>query len=73
LIFLEVRVIGGLTGWENLGPHANEIIVWACTASSIFIADLVLQAEELYRTRSIRAKAHERVARHEDRIIEVST
>ena len=72
-IFLEVRVIGGLTGWENLGPHANEIIVWACTASSIFIADLVLQAEELYRTRSIRAKAQERVARREDRIIEVST
>lgn len=57
LIFLEVRVIGGITGWENLGPHANEIIVWACTASSLFIADLVVQAEEYYRLRSVRTKA----------------
>lgn len=56
LIFLEVRVIGGLTGWENLGPHVNEVIVWACTLSSIFMADLVLSAEDLYRSRSIRAK-----------------
>ena len=72
LIFLEVRVIGGLTGWENLGPHVNEIIVWACTGSSILIADLVLQAEELYRSRSNRAKAQNK-ARLEDGIIEVST
>lgn len=57
LIFLEVRVIGGLTGWENLGSHVNEIIVWSCTLCSIFIADLVVQAEELYRTRALRAKA----------------
>jgi uncharacterized membrane protein len=74
LIFLEVRVIGGLTGWETLGPHANEIIVWACTASSILIADLVLQAEELYRSRSIRAKAKaQSIVREAGGIIEVST
>jgi len=72
LIFLEVRVIGGLTGWENLGPHVNEIIVWACTASSLLIADLVLQAEELYRTRSIRAKSQSN-ARLGERNMEVST
>jgi uncharacterized membrane protein len=72
LIFLEVRVIGGLTGWENLGPHVNEIIVWACTASSLLIADLVLQAEELYRTRSIRAKAQSN-ARLGEGNMEVST
>ncbi|HEX4643471.1 MAG TPA: DUF2306 domain-containing protein [Candidatus Acidoferrales bacterium] len=57
IIFLEVRVIGGLTGWENLGPHANEIIVWACTLCSIFIADLVLSAEDLYRSRSVPTRA----------------
>jgi uncharacterized membrane protein len=72
LIFLEVRVIGGLTGWENLGPHVNEIIVWACTASSILIADLVLQAEEMYRVRSKQAKAQSK-ARLADGIVEVST
>ena len=72
LIFIEVRVIGGLTGWENLGPHVSETIVWACTASSILIADLVLQAEELYRTRSNRAKAQSK-ARLADGVIEVST
>jgi len=56
LIFLEVRVIGGITGWENLGSHTNETIVWACTASSILIADLVIQASELYRLRESNAK-----------------
>ena len=63
LIFLEVRVIGGLTGWENLGPHAVETIVWACTACSIPIADLVLQAQELLRTRKKRAKAAQNAPR----------
>lgn len=72
LIFIEVRVIGGLTGWENLGPHVNEIIVWACTASSVLIADLVLQAEELYRIRSNRAKAQSK-AHVADGVLEVST
>jgi uncharacterized membrane protein len=56
LIFMEVRIIGGITGWENLGPHVNEVIVWSCTLSSVFIADLVLQAEELLRARPKRAK-----------------
>jgi uncharacterized membrane protein len=47
LVFLEVRVIGGVTGWENLGDHANETIVWACLAFSILSADLVLHWQEL--------------------------
>lgn len=72
LIFLEVRVIGGLTGWEMLGPHVNETIVWACTASSILIADLVLQGEELYRSRSNRAKAQSKASLGGG-IMEVST
>jgi uncharacterized membrane protein len=40
LVFLEGRVIGGLTGLENLDAHANETIVWACLAFSILSADL---------------------------------
>jgi uncharacterized membrane protein len=52
LVFLEGRVIGGVTGWEDLGVHASETIVWACLAFSILSADLVLQWQELGRARS---------------------
>ncbi len=47
LVFLEVRVIGGVTRWENLGLHANETIVWACLAFSMVLADIVIQWREL--------------------------
>ena len=47
LVFLEGRVIGGVTGWENLGNRTDETIVWACLAVSIFSADLVLQWQEV--------------------------
>lgn len=53
LVFLEVRVIGGVTRWENLGAHATETIVWACLAFSILSADLVLQWQELGRPRRV--------------------
>jgi uncharacterized membrane protein len=53
LVFLEVRVIGGVTGWENLGAHANETIVWACLAFSILSADLALQWQQLGRSRPV--------------------
>ena len=56
LIFLEARVILGLTGVAKFGPHAVETVVWICTASSIFIADLVLQVQELLRNRRVPAK-----------------
>jgi uncharacterized membrane protein len=46
LVFLEGRVVGGVTGWENLGNHIDETIVWACLAFSILSADLVLQWQE---------------------------
>jgi uncharacterized membrane protein YozB (DUF420 family) len=53
LVFLEGRVIGGVTGFENLDVHANETIVWACLAFSILSADLVLAWQELGRQRSV--------------------
>jgi len=46
LVFLEVRVIGGVAGWESLDAHVNETIVWVCLAFSILAADLVLQWQE---------------------------
>ena len=47
LVFLEVRVIGGVAGWESLDAHVNETVVWVCLAFSILSADLVLQWQEL--------------------------
>ena len=47
LVFLDVRVIGGVGAWDNLDAHANETIVWTCLAFSILSADLVLQWQQL--------------------------
>lgn len=55
VVFLEVRVVAGLTGWEKLGPGAVEAIVWGCLAFSILSADVVLQAQELLKRRPARA------------------
>ncbi len=62
LIFLEVRVIVGVTGWERLGIPAVETVVWFCVALSIPLADLVLQWQELHHARPNPAKA--RAASH---------
>ena len=53
IVFLEVRVIGGVTGLETLDTQANETIVWACLAFSILSADLVLQWQQLGHLRSV--------------------
>jgi hypothetical protein len=53
LVFLEGRVIGGVTGWENLGDRASETIVWVCLAFSILAADLVLQWQKRGRSPSV--------------------
>lgn len=50
LVFLEVRVIAGVTGWEN-HPGAIETIVWSCLAFSVLSADVILQLQELRRLR----------------------
>lgn len=59
LIFLEVRVILGLTGLERLGPHAVETVVWCCVGFSILAGDIVLQVQESLRMRRapVRAQA----------------
>jgi uncharacterized membrane protein len=36
IVFLEVRVIGSVGGWENLNVHANETIVGAASPSRSF-------------------------------------
>lgn len=57
LVFLEVRLVLGVTGWENLGIADDETVVWACNIFALLAADLVLQAQELLRSRPVAAKA----------------
>jgi len=52
IVFLEVRLIGGLTGWDQ-NPAYIETIVWSCLAFSLLSADLVLQIQELRRSRPV--------------------
>src|SRR5215469_2664877 len=46
LVFLERRVIGGVTGWDNLSIGAAETLIWVCLALSILSADFVLQWQQ---------------------------
>jgi uncharacterized membrane protein len=56
IVFLEVRVISGLGGWDD-NVKITEAIVWGCIACSLLLADIVLQWQELRRTRPIAAAA----------------
>ncbi|MBS0373053.1 MAG: DUF2306 domain-containing protein [Proteobacteria bacterium] len=42
LVFLEVRVVEGLTGW-GATPASDEMIVWLCVALGYPLADLALE------------------------------
>ena len=57
IVFLEVRVIGGVTGWDRLGPRAIETIVWVCLAFAILAADIGLQWKDLRGSRPATSKA----------------
>jgi uncharacterized membrane protein len=52
IIFLEVRLIAGLTHWDQY----IETIVWCCVVAAFPLADLVLQIQESYRTRATPAR-----------------
>jgi uncharacterized membrane protein len=59
IVFLEVRVILGITGWERLGIAATETVVWTCLAFSVLAGDIAIQVQELWRKRPdpVRARA----------------
>ena len=50
LIFVEVRVIGGLTGWDK-SDRAIETIVWMCLIFAYPLADIVLQWQDFRRSK----------------------
>ena len=56
IVFLEGRLILGVTGWERLGQAAVETVVWVCLVFAILLADAVLQFQELRRTRPAPAR-----------------
>ena len=59
IVFLEVRVISGLGGWDD-NPAAGEVIVWICVACALLLADIVLQWQDLRRARAAAARAQGR-------------
>src|SRR6516164_2728606 len=46
LTFFQIRVILGVTGWDQ-DPTMVEPVVWSCTASAILIGDIANQIYEL--------------------------
>jgi len=56
LVFLEVRVIAGLMGWDD-PPAVNEIVVWACVALGYPLADTALEIERRLAARARGARA----------------
>ena len=50
MVFLVVRVVGGVTGWDQSNAYV-ETIVWVSLAFPLLVADLILQYQELNRNR----------------------
>jgi uncharacterized membrane protein len=55
IVFLEVRVISGLGGWQS--SAATETIIWICIASALLFADVAIQWQDLRPARPVAAKA----------------
>jgi uncharacterized membrane protein len=56
IVFLEVRVVLGVTGLEKRGDSVAETVVWMCVAFSLLFADFVLQWQDFRRPRRAPAK-----------------
>ena len=46
IVFLEVRVISGLGGWDD-NTGVTETIIWVCLALSLLFADIANQWQNL--------------------------
>ena len=56
VVFLENRVILGLTGWEN-NDAIGEIVVWTTVGLSLLVADIVLELQNISRTKRLPGRA----------------
>ena len=61
LIFLEVRFLEGVTGWDQLGPAVDETTVWILNVFAWMAADLILQWQDGWARRP-RSRANAQVA-----------
>ena len=59
LVFFEVRLILGVTGWERLGVAVSETVIWCCLAFAILIGDI---ANDWYEAAPRRAQVSVTVA-----------
>ena len=57
LIFLEVRFVEGVMGWDKLGPSVDETVVWMCNVFALLAADVVLQWHDGWRKRPLPSRA----------------
>ena len=62
LIFLEVRFLEGVTGWDQLGPAVDETIVWILNVFAWMVADLLIQWQDGWRRRPQSRAAHKLAA-----------
>ena len=56
IVFLEVRVVLGVTGLEKLDDSIAGTVLWMCVAFSFQFADFVLQWQDLLRSRRTPAR-----------------
>ena len=61
LVFLEVRLISGVFGFDN-NAKASEIIVWMCVIFSVPMADIVLNWRDFRRAKITHNKAAAKAA-----------
>ena len=57
LVFLEVRVVLGVTHLDDAGINVTEAVVWGCNVFALLAADIVLQCQELLRSRALKSAA----------------
>ena len=56
IVFLEVRVVSGIFGFDD-SASAGETIVWMCVAFSLLFADIVLQWQDFAGARNVPGRA----------------
>jgi hypothetical protein len=57
LVFIEVRFIMGITGWEQLGGEIVQAIIWSCMAMALLLAEIANHWTEIRSVFSSPAKS----------------
>jgi uncharacterized membrane protein len=57
LVFVEVRFILGVTGWEQLGVEIVQAVIWSCLALSLLLAEVANHWLEIRLALATQAKS----------------